>query len=173
MPRTMTSEIDLTTVHGRVKRVFLDTKLSQHEFADLVKIAQSHLCGIMKKRMPSYKLLQSIAEFTGANIEWLETGQGAPYSKNEPFEEHPELARVIKESVKIWGFSQDEFPESERYEIAAQMLRIVEKKRRELQKSKAPASSAPAPKQEVTPTTPIAKPVGPKATPAKKPAANK
>lgn len=175
MPRKMTTEIDPTKIQGRIKRVFLDTKLTQETFAELVNVGQSHLSGIMLNRRPSLRILQSIALFTGANLKWLETGLGSPYGKKEPLEEHPELARVIKESVKVWGLSLDEFPEYERYEMAAQMLKIVDNKRKSIEKPKTPVAATRAPKQEAKPTPAIEKPVEPKTKtpPVKKPAVKK
>ena len=146
MARPMNKEIDLTTVQGRIKSVYLDTKLTQEAFADIIKIGQSHLSGIMSTRMPSRRILQIIANYTGANLLWLETGQGNQYAKAEPLDDHPELDRVIKESVKIWGLSLEEFPLSERYEMAYQLLKIIESKKRTTQHP-AFVSPPPAPKK--------------------------
>lgn len=123
------------TQQDRIHYIFQQTGLTQQEFAISLGIGQPHLSGVMSSRKPSKRLLVMIAEKTGANLEWLSTGEGDIYRQGfRGAEDPPELAKVIDEARRMWDSLDDDV---ERYEMAATMLRTMadrNKKRRAAEK---------------------------------------
>lgn len=92
----------------------------------MVGIGQAHLSGIMTSRKPSRLLMSTIAEKTGASLEWIEHGTGEPYVHRPEETDPPELAQVIEKTRALW----EELPLAERYEMAAVLLREIDKRRK-------------------------------------------
>ncbi|WP_224962547.1 helix-turn-helix domain-containing protein [Geomonas subterranea] len=113
----------LQTQQERIHYLFQQTGQTQQEFAASLGIGQPHLSGVMSIRKPSKRLLVMIAEKTGANLEWLVSGDGEVYRPGiQGPEDPPELARVIEEARKMWDTLDDDV---ERFEMAAMMLRTL------------------------------------------------
>ena len=111
------------TEQERIRYIFEQTEQTQLEFAAALGIGQPHLSGVMSTRKPSKRLLIMISEKTGANVDWLATGEGDVYKKdNRTADDPPELARVIEEARKMWDNLDDDV---EKYELAAIMLRTL------------------------------------------------
>lgn len=107
----------------RIHYIFLETGLTQQEFAASLGIGQPHLSGVMSNRKPSKRLMVMIAEKTGANLDWLLTGEGEIYRPgSKGVEDPPELQKVIDEARRMWENLDDDV---ERYEMAALMLRTM------------------------------------------------
>lgn len=119
-------EEELKTVQQRIRYLFNRTSLPQKEFANSLGIGQSHLSGIMTSRKPSRLLIATIAEKTGASLEWIVSGTGEPYAHKPEEADSPELAQVIEKTRELW----EELPLADRYEMAAVLLREIEKRRK-------------------------------------------
>ena len=117
---------ELKTVQQRIRYLFNRSRMKQKEFAKSVGIGQAHLSGIMTNRNPSRLLMATIAEKLGASLEWIESGAGEPYVQKETSADPPALAQVIEETRSLW----EELPLAERYEMAAVLLREIEKRRK-------------------------------------------
>lgn len=137
-----TEPLKLKTEQERIRYIFEQTGQTQLEFATSLGIGQPHLSGVMSIRKPSKRLLVMISEKTGANVDWLTTGEGDVYRKPSRGEEDPpELARVIDEARRMWDNLEDDV---ERYEMAATMLRTMadrNKKKRAADKEQTPKKS--------------------------------
>ncbi len=119
MKNTPAGPVALKTTQERIHYLFQQTGQTQLEFASALGIGQSHLSGVMSTKAPSQRLLVIIAEKTGANLEWLVSGEGQIYrGPDDP----PELARVIQEARRMWDSLEDDV---ERFEMAATMLRTM------------------------------------------------
>jgi len=115
----------LGTVQDRVRYVFDKTGKTQQEFAEALGIGQPHLSGVMTSRKPSRRLLLMIGEKTGASLDWLETGEGKPYISGNPQHDPPELTRVLEKTRMVLGGMENE---ADRFEMAADLMRILEKR---------------------------------------------
>lgn len=112
----------LTTVQQRVRFIFEQTGQNQKEFANILGVGQPHLSGIMKKKVPSRRLLLMVSEKTRASMGWLESGVGEVYQGSAtPPQKPPELEKIISESIKVWKTMED----IERYEAAGIILRTL------------------------------------------------
>lgn len=124
MKNTTAGPAALKTTQERIYYLFQQTGQTQLEFASVLGIGQSHLSGVMSTKVPSHRLLVTIAEKTGANLEWLVSGEGQIYrGPDDP----PELARVIQEARRMWDSLEDDV---ERFEMAATMLRTMAERNR-------------------------------------------
>ena len=119
-------EEELKTVQQRIRYLFDRSRMTQKEFAKTVGIGQAHLSGIMTNRNPSRLLMAVIAEKAGASLEWIISGAGEIYVQKETTTDSPELAQVIQKTRTLW----EELPLAERYEMAAVLLREIEKRRK-------------------------------------------
>lgn len=139
MKRSTTIELpNLQSSHDRIRYIFEKSGQTQQEFAESLGIGQPHLSGLMSNRKPSKRLLIMLSEKTGANIDWLLTGEGEIYRRGtQPAEDPPELARVIDETRRMWENLEDD---AERYEMAAIMLRTIGERKK--QKSAAAPEAA-------------------------------
>ena len=119
-------EEELKTLQQRIRYLFNRSRMTQKEFAKSVGIGQAHLSGIMSTRKPSRLLMATIAEKLGASLEWIVSGAGEPYLHKPEETDSPELTQVIEKTRELW----DELPLAERYEMAAVLLREIEKRRK-------------------------------------------
>lgn len=100
----MTEKIEDGTEYGLISRlVFLIGKESTRNFANRVGVKDSTLRSVLKGTRPSIDFVISVANGSGASLEWLATGQGKPYlqgegSKNQSF--NRQLYDMISQCVE-------------------------------------------------------------------------
>lgn len=126
MKKTETVDPKFKTGQERIRYIWEQTGQTQKEFAESLGIGQPHLSGLMSNRRPSNRTLTLISEKTGASLEWLQTGEGDVYIKGSSHEDPPELANVIDKARELW----DNFEDVERYEMAANMLRVLTQRKK-------------------------------------------
>lgn len=92
----------------RIKKVRMDHKLTQEEFASSLKISKSSVSLLESGRnSPSKQTVAFLCDNFNVSLEWLETGEGDPYIKKDDSyslveeirditkNEHPLMAAVM------------------------------------------------------------------------------
>jgi transcriptional regulator with XRE-family HTH domain len=73
-----------STVNQRVKRVRKTLKLTQHDFAKILAMSQSHIAGVeTKHRGVNDRTIKQICDSFNVNPQWLRTGEGEMFVQKD------------------------------------------------------------------------------------------
>jgi transcriptional regulator with XRE-family HTH domain len=79
----MDEELDLT-VNQRVKEIRKTLKLTQHDFAKVLALSQSQIAGVETKHgNVNERTIKLICDSFNANPQWLRTGEGEMFVRND------------------------------------------------------------------------------------------
>jgi len=99
--------VSLLSIGGRIKEVRTEIGISQKKFGEGIGIADSYVSEIESgNKVPSLTILLAIAFKYGVNIDWLESGKGAKYTKEGTFltDDEIQILRTLRDKKELHAF---------------------------------------------------------------------
>ena len=94
--RCVRTDLDLTQIKDRVRKVRMDQHMTQTEFAQRLGVIMNHVSFIENgRRAPSPAVIREICRQFGVRETWMRTGTGEPYRDLTPAMDAAERVRHL------------------------------------------------------------------------------
>lgn len=94
--RCVRTDLDLTKIKDRMRKVRMDQRMTQTEFAQRIGVAMNHVSFIENgRRTPSYAVIREVCRQFGVREAWLRDGTGEPYRDLTPAMDAAEKVRHL------------------------------------------------------------------------------
>lgn len=94
--RCVRTDLDLTQIQDRVRKIRMDQHMTQNEFAQRLGVVMNHVSFIENgRRAPSPAVIREICRQFGVRETWLRTGAGEPYRDLTPAMDAAEKVRHL------------------------------------------------------------------------------